>query len=356
MNIINDVLNELEKRGANAPLGESAIRAVPPRRQLHVARYLLPALVLFIPAGIAAWYLGFAGAPAPVQSAVTSAAKAEAVLLPSSAVTAAIVSAPAETVATSGASGVPPAEHGLPGKPLLEVKNEEGRVAAPVHRKTARHKSQPADHPAKTSENVPAEGSATESLKKISPRQRAENEYSKANLAAQEGRANDALAGYEAALLIDSSYKEARRAWVGMLIVLKRNDEAEIVLQKGLKRDPHDASFAMLLARLQVERNDVPLALETLQKTLPYAEEQADYQAFVAAILQRQNRHNEAIAHYQIALKLAPNNGIWLMGIGISLQATQHTADARDAYQRALASNTLNPQLQAFVQAKLKEL
>ncbi len=356
MNIINDVLNELERRGANPPLGESAIRAVPPRRQFHLARYLLLALALFILAGAATWYLGLAGEPAPVQSAVTAAARAEAVPLPSSAVTAAAVSAPAETVAVLGASGVPSVEHGLRGKPLLEVKNEDERVAVPAPRKTARHKLAPADHLAKASGYVPGESSATESLKKISPRQRAENEYSKANLAAQEGRTNDALAGYEAALLIDSSYKEARRAWVGILIALKRNAEAELVLQKGLKRDPHDASFAMLLARLQVERNDVPLALETLQKTLPYAEEQADYQAFVAAILQRQDRHDEAIAHYQIALKLAPNNGIWLMGIGISLQATQRTTDAREAYQRALASNTLNAQLQAFVQAKLKEL
>jgi MSHA biogenesis protein MshN len=51
-----------------------------------------------------------------------------------------------------------------------------------------------------------------------------------------------------------------------------------------------------------------------------------------------------------------PNNGIWLMGMGISLQALQHNDDARAAYRRALSTNSLNPQLQAFVQNKLKEL
>jgi MSHA biogenesis protein MshN len=112
----------------------------------------------------------------------------------------------------------------------------------------------------------------------------------------------------------------------------------------------------MLLARLQVERGDVPLALETLQKTLPYAGEQADYQSFVAALQQRQGSHDEAIAHYLIALKLVPNNGLWLMGMGISLQAMQRKEEARDAYQRALVSNSLSAQLQAFVQQKLKEL
>ncbi|MBY0544931.1 MAG: hypothetical protein K2Q14_05205, partial [Gammaproteobacteria bacterium] len=35
-------------------------------------------------------------------------------------------------------------------------------------------------------------------------------------------------------------------------------EDAERVLLKGIKRDPHDASFNMLLARLQVERGDIP--------------------------------------------------------------------------------------------------
>ncbi|MBI2286751.1 MAG: tetratricopeptide repeat protein [Nitrosomonadales bacterium] len=67
-------------------------------------------------------------------------------------------------------------------------------------------------------------------------------------------------------------------------------------------------------------------------------------------------RHKEAITHYQIALQLAPDNGIWLMGYGISLQAAQRTDDARDAFKRALESRTLNPELQAFVQQKLRGL
>ena len=37
MSIINQVLNELEKRGANVPLGEATIRAVAPRRQSRLS-------------------------------------------------------------------------------------------------------------------------------------------------------------------------------------------------------------------------------------------------------------------------------------------------------------------------------
>ena len=111
----------------------------------------------------------------------------------------------------------------------------------------------------------------------------------------------------------------------------------------------------MLLARLQVEHGEVEQATATMEKLLPYADSQADFQAFFAALLQRQHRHKEAITHYQIALQLVPNNGVWMMGYGISLQAAQRTDDARNAFRRALDSKTLKPELQAFVKQKLNE-
>jgi MSHA biogenesis protein MshN len=359
MSIINQVLNELEKRGANAPLDEAAIRAIPPRKPLHLVRYALLALLLLILLAAAKWFAGRQEIRTPViPVAIISPVSGVALSGPASAV--AIASAPVEVIAAaSGSNGVggSPPFSGLHGKPLLEVKSdEEPVVASELKKKFRRKPNLSADQSAENVEITSAESIPGQHFKKISPQQRAENEFRKANLAVQEGRANDALAGYEAALLIDSSFKAARQAWVSVLLNLKRNDEAEQVLQKGLKQDPHDASFAILLARLQVERNAVPQALETLQTTLPYAEGNADYHAFLAALLQRQSRHEEAVVQYQFALKLIPNNGIWLMGMGISLQALQRNEEARASYQRALASNGLSAQLQAFVQQKLKAL
>ncbi|WP_283745515.1 tetratricopeptide repeat protein [Sideroxydans sp. CL21] len=354
MSLINQVLNELESRGANVPLGEQTIRAVPPRKQSHVMRYVFAAVTLLILLASAKWYLGRTMIIAHEQPVVAVIPKV--VVLPPAGPASAIVSAPVETAGMTPGSGISPPAADLHGKQILVVKGEEQPVTAPDAKKAVHKPKHVTDRIADNSGGIPAENSQDLQLKTVSPQQRAEGEYRKANLALQEGRTNDALADYENALLIDSSHKDARKAWVALLISLKRNEDAERVLQKGLKRDPHDASFAMLMARLQVERGAMPLALETLQKTLPYAEDQADYQAFLAALLQRQNLQEEAVAHYQVALKLAPNNGIWLMGLGISLQALKRNDDARNAYQRALASNSLSAQLQAFVQNKLKEL
>ena len=172
----------------------------------------------------------------------------------------------------------------------------------------------------------------------------------------QQGHIDDAIAGYESVLRLDTGHDAARQALVALLLERKRGAYAERILQDGLKNKPEHAAFAMLLARLQVEHSAVDQAVVTLERSLPYAHSQADYQAFYAALLQRQSRHQEAVTHYQTALQLAPHNGVWLMGYGISLQAVQRNEDARNAFRRALESNTLTPELQAFVQQKIKEL
>ena len=116
----------------------------------------------------------------------------------------------------------------------------------------------------------------------------------------------------------------------------------------------------MILARLQVEKGELRPALDTLQYSLPFAANRADYQAFLAALLQRDKRHKEAADHYLIALRVAPQNGpqagLWWMGLGISLQAENRVAEAQDAYSRAKASNTLSAELQSYVDQKLSQL
>jgi MSHA biogenesis protein MshN len=193
-------------------------------------------------------------------------------------------------------------------------------------------------------------------MKQISPKQQAESEFRKAVLLMQQGRIADALSGYEAALNLDAGYDPARQALVLLLIENKRATDAERVLLEGIKSRPEKIGFVMMAARLQVERGAINDGVATLEKSLPFAGQQADYQAFLAALLQRQERHKDAIDHYQIALRQTPNNGLWWMGEGISLQALQRNVEAKEAYTRALGTQTLRPDLQDYVQQKLKGL
>jgi MSHA biogenesis protein MshN len=190
--------------------------------------------------------------------------------------------------------------------------------------------------------------------RQMSSQQRAEAEYRRALATLQEGRETDAIASLEQALTIDPHHEAARQTLVGLLIESKRPDEAARQLQQGLGADPRQPALAMLLARLQIERGWT--GIETLQRTLPYATGNAEYHAFLAGALQRQLRHREAAEQYQAAVRSAPNNGVWLMGLGISLQAEKRNDEALDAFSKARGAGNLTPELQAFVDRKFQQL
>ena len=198
-----------------------------------------------------------------------------------------------------------------------------------------------------------ADGSVT-TKPELTPKQLSENTYRRGLASLQDGRVNAALADLDRALEIDPRNDAARQTYVSLLLENRRPDDAIRQLRLALGIDPHQPGLAMVLARLQLERGGP--ALETLMTTLPYAAANADYQGFLAGVLQRAQRHAEAAQYYQAALKLAPLNGVWWMGLGISLQADQHKAEAREAFTRARTGNGITPELLAFIDRRLDQL
>jgi len=184
--------------------------------------------------------------------------------------------------------------------------------------------------------------------------QRAEGEYRRALASLQEGRMIETIASLEQTLRIDPGHEAARQTLVGLLIEAKRPDDAMRQLQLALAQDPRQPALAMLLARLQIERGGS--GIDTLMRTLPYAGADPDYHAFLAGALQREQRHREAAGEYLAALRAVPGNGVWWMGLGISLQAERRNAEALAAFQKAQASGALSQELQAFVERQILQL
>ena len=112
----------------------------------------------------------------------------------------------------------------------------------------------------------------------------------------------------------------------------------------------------MALARLQVDANDNGSALGTMQKYLPQGAERADYQGFLALLLERSNRHKEAAQHYQAALRMSPDTAQWWMGLGISLQAAGDMQGAFQAYSQAKQLGTLSPELLTFIDQRMRQV
>ncbi|ADI29650.1 tetratricopeptide repeat protein [Methylotenera versatilis] len=207
----------------------------------------------------------------------------------------------------------------------------------------------------------PAHSSNSSILKQISPEQKSGNSYRQALANLQQGRVAEAQSNLAQALEANPANQEARQTLAGLLLDNNRNDEARATLAAGLAIAPEQTNFRMALARLQIELGDKSAALTTMEQGQAYANNNADYQSFLATLLQRANRHDEAISHYKTALSMnaSPNNSSSansLVGLGISLQATGKLENAQEAFTRAQSVATLSPELAQFIDQQLKQI
>src|SRR5205814_8005877 len=139
---------------------------------------------------------------------------------------------------------------------------------------------------------------------------RAEQEFRRAVSLVNQGRIAEGMDAFRSALQMDPEHETARQTLVALLLEAKRVDDAAAVLRQGLAVNPENTGFAMLLARIMVERNDVSNALSVLQRHAAPPDRNPDFHAFAAALYQRLDRHKEAIAQYETALRLAPASGL----------------------------------------------
>ena len=129
-------------------------------------------------------------------------------------------------------------------------------------------------------------------------------------LSMQQGKMAEAISFLEQALQLDPRHAGARHALVGALLESKRTADALQSARDGLDADVAQPDLAMILARLQLDKGELRTAIETLERTLPYGAERADYHAFLAALLQREEKHKQATEHYLIALQKVPQKYI----------------------------------------------
>ena len=194
-----------------------------------------------------------------------------------------------------------------------------------------------------------------QNFKNRTPQQRIDERYRDALRKLNEGQTNQARTDLIEVLQAQPKHSGARLALVGLELDDKHAPQAERLLREGIQLQPQESTFSMVLARLEVERGDITTALATLNRGLAHADDDPEYHAFMAALLQRANRHAESIEHYQIALRQREAAN-WLVGLAISLEGANRAREAEQIYRRAQQSNALPADLQDFVAQRLQQL
>jgi len=186
------------------------------------------------------------------------------------------------------------------------------------------------------------------------PRDRADADYRRAENAQAAGRSAEAVEGFRAALKQDPGYVLARQMLLRQLLEMRKIDEAMAVLQDGLELQPAQTGWAMSLARLQLEQNDITAADRTLARSQAYAEASADYAGFQGHLKSRLGANRAAVTHYQRATRLAPTEGRWWLGLGLALEVEGKVPEAKDAFRRSLATANLSAELAAVAEQHLR--
>lgn len=169
----------------------------------------------------------------------------------------------------------------------------------------------------------------------------------------QKGKIKDGLEQISQVLDIEPEHVQARSTLVNLLI--ERNDipQAINILDQGIKLHPEKYDWRELKAKLLVKMNKHNDAIEALIKAGPEPGINPEYYAFLAALLQQQGRNEEAVGYYQKVVSARGDNGIWWMGLGISLERIGQAVRAESAYRKAVKDVSLAPDIRNYIKNRI---
>jgi MSHA biogenesis protein MshN len=198
--------------------------------------------------------------------------------------------------------------------------------------------------------------SGMEIKRHTAPAVSAERYYQQGLEALKASRLESAVGDLTKAVRLNTNFHSARELLSLLLLRMGRKAEAYQELQQGIVIDPAYTAYARIYAQALVESGQLQEAVQMLSSSERYAQQDGEYLAFMAAVEQRLSRHDAAVTHYVVALKLSPQRGAWWLGMAISLEALERRQEARAAYETAVKSPELNAQVVEYARSRIASL
>ncbi len=380
MSLINDVLRDLDRRRGKAPdpgLGQAAVPVRRHRGRRLGTRLLATALGLVLVGAGGAWllfpseqalvdYATSVQQPAPAAESQTGEPPVESGGSAASSPPPTADTPPAYPVAALGDAMSKP-ETAEPPQATVAEAQESDPAPTPSAADTAAEQTPEEAEPlqdAVTSEPAveqPQEVVATDSELRIERRASAgEREgrqlYRRALSALDDGDTPEARRALADALNGMPELHAARELLARLLMEVGDYAAAGDLLQAGLELKPDHPGLARLQARVLMHRGRADAAIRLLADTLPRHPGDGSNHALLAALYRDQSRPAEAVPVYRELVRAHPEQGVWWLGLGLSLEEAGDTARALAAYQRTLQADGLDMELVAFVRQQITAL
>lgn len=348
MSLINDMLRDLDaRRQASGGLDALALQGVGPSLATHTPVLPLGRLLLLIglavgvaAGGLYAWAPGNPVVPETASPVGPSSPPVRVAPAPALVETASPV--PPETPAVSrGTQAV-----------VTEAAPREAEPKAPLPAVAQQAPAAVSRVPAASADAASVSRTRVRTLTSTEQAQQAFEQGASALRQEQHRRAEGLL---REALALQPGHSQARLALASLQLRLQRPDEALALLAAGLALEPQSVELARLHGHLLLQQDRLQEARRVLETAAPGAGQRADFQALLGTLYQRLGDHEQAVNHYRQALGLQPDQGLWWMGLGVSLEQTHQGSAARDAFRTALGY-PLSPALQQYIQGRLTAL
>ncbi|MDP2787788.1 MAG: tetratricopeptide repeat protein [Pseudomonadota bacterium] len=365
MSVINQVLKDLDRQGANTsvPSGVIAINqrdaAAPRWPWLLLAGAMLAA---------AAWWF-WPAAPAP-RAAIPS---------PPPALSTPVETAPQLQLSQQLSPLPEPAHVGRnPRKgeaesvsaeaqrprsseaPSANAPTVEASAPATIIAKPRLDTRLPEPRPPELRQPEVAKAQVVKEIKPLTPQAQAEEAWRQASRLLEQGRNHDAQDKLESALRLDPAHAGARQSLIALVLEAGDGARAETLLREGLALQANDPWYPRSLAQLQLQRGDYAQAAAILKTGLGKRPDTANWGLY-ASTLAKLGKPGDAAQAYREALRPNPaqggqaERGNWWIGLAVALEQNGEKVEAAAAYQRALQTR-LSSELREFAQQKAREL
>jgi tetratricopeptide (TPR) repeat protein len=169
-----------------------------------------------------------------------------------------------------------------------------------------------------------------------------------ARACAAQGRADDAIIAYRAAIKLNPALAPAYLELAAVQQRAGRLQEAQATLRKLLRAMPDHAQAKLMLGMVLMEGGKPGDAETLLRRALAEASDnktQASLRNGLAWSIRRQNRHEEALAELEAARRLDPSLPLVDIQRAEIMQDLRRYDEAMEIFQAALVREPLNPHL-----------